>query len=103
MFEGGFLGLDNIGLFDRSAPLPTGGTLEQADGTSWMAMFCLDMLTIAVELALDNPVYEDGWTGIVTWLLISAALLDPRQVVEKGFDAAALTRLVDVRHAIPNP
>ena len=59
VFEGGFLGLDNIGLFDRSAPLPTGGTLEQADGTSWMAMFCLDMLTIAVELALDNPVYED--------------------------------------------
>src|SRR4029453_2439466 len=57
VFEGGFLGLDNIGVFDRSAPLPTGGTLEQADGTSWMAMFCLDMLTIAVELALDNPVY----------------------------------------------
>jgi hypothetical protein len=59
VFEGGFLGLDNIGLFDRSAPLPTGGTLEQADGTSWMAMFCLDMLTVAVELALHNPVYED--------------------------------------------
>ena len=59
VFEGGFLGLDNIGLFDRSAPLPTGGTLEQADGTSWMAMFCLDMLTIALELALDNPVYEE--------------------------------------------
>jgi hypothetical protein len=59
VFEGGFLGLDNIGVFDRSAPLPTGGTLEQADGTSWMAMFCLDMLTIAVELAQDNPVYED--------------------------------------------
>ena len=59
VFEGGFLGLDNIGVFDRSAPLPTGGTLEQADGTSWMAMFCLDMLTIALELALENPVYED--------------------------------------------
>jgi len=59
VFEGGFLGLDNIGVFDRSAPLPTGGTLEQADGTSWMAMFCLDMLTIALELALDNPVYEE--------------------------------------------
>jgi len=55
VFEGGFLGLDNIGVFDRSAPLPTGGTLEQADGTSWMAMFCLDMLTIALELALDTP------------------------------------------------
>jgi len=59
VFEGGFLGLDNIGVFDRSAPLPTGGTLEQADGTSWMAMFCLDMLTIALELSLENSVYED--------------------------------------------
>jgi hypothetical protein len=59
VFEGGFLGLDNIGVFDRSSPLPTGGTIEQADGTSWMAMFCLDMLQIAVELALDNHVYED--------------------------------------------
>ena len=58
VFEGGFLELDNIGVFDRSAPLPTGGMLEQADGTSWMAMFCLDMLTIAVELALENPIYE---------------------------------------------
>jgi hypothetical protein len=59
VFAGGFLGLDNIGVFDRSAPLPTGGTIEQADGTSWMATFSLDMLTIALELALDNPVYED--------------------------------------------
>jgi hypothetical protein len=59
VFAGGFLGLDNIGVFDRSAPLPTGGSIEQADGTSWMAMFCLDMLTIALELALENQVYED--------------------------------------------
>ncbi len=59
VFEGGFLGLDNIGVFDRSKPLPTGGKLEQADGTSWMAMYCLDMLAIALELALENPVYED--------------------------------------------
>ena len=59
VFEGGFLGLDNIGVFDRSAPLPTGGHLEQADGTSWMGMFCLNMLAISLELALDNPVYED--------------------------------------------
>ena len=59
VFEGGFLGLDNIGVFDRSRPLPTGGRLEQADGTSWMAMYCLDMLSIALELALENPVYED--------------------------------------------
>jgi hypothetical protein len=59
VFEGGFLGLDNIGVFDRSAPLPTGGHIEQADGTSWMGMYCLNMLTIALELAKENPVYED--------------------------------------------
>ena len=59
IFEGGFLGLDNIGVFDRSSPLPTGGRIEQADGTSWMAMYSLNMLTIALELALENPVYED--------------------------------------------
>ena len=59
VFEGGFLGLDNIGVFDRSATLPTGGTIEQADGTSWMAMFCLDMLTISLELAMDDPSYEE--------------------------------------------
>jgi hypothetical protein len=59
IFEGGFLGLDNIGIFDRSKPLPTGGYLEQSDGTSWMAMYCLNMLKIAIELAQYNPVYED--------------------------------------------
>ena len=59
VFQGGFLGLDNIGVFDRSAPLPTGGHLEQSDSTSWMGMFCLNMMTIALELALTNPVYED--------------------------------------------
>jgi hypothetical protein len=59
VFEGGFLGLDNIGVFDRGAPLPTGGRLEQADGTSWMGMYCLNMLAIAMELALSNPSYED--------------------------------------------
>ena len=59
VFQGGFLGLDNIGVFDRSAPLPTGGYLEQCDGTSWMGMYCLNMMTIALELALTNPVYED--------------------------------------------
>ncbi len=59
IFQGGFLGLDNIGVFDRNAPLPTGGHLDQADGTSWMGMYCLNMLTIALELAQHNPVYED--------------------------------------------
>ncbi len=59
VFQGGFLGLDNIGVFDRSAPLPGGGHLEQSDGTSWMAMYCLNMLAIALELSQDNPAYED--------------------------------------------
>jgi hypothetical protein len=58
-FEGGFLGLDNIGVFDRSAPLPTGGFLEQADGTAWMALFCQNLLEIAVELVAEDPTYED--------------------------------------------
>ncbi|HEY6904977.1 MAG TPA: hypothetical protein VI216_11765 [Candidatus Acidoferrales bacterium] len=59
VFQGGFLGLDNIGVFDRSAPLPTGGHIEQSDGTAWMAMYTLNMLAIALELASENPVYED--------------------------------------------
>jgi len=59
IFQGGFLGLDNIGVFDRSAPLPTGGQLEQSDGTSWMGMYCLNMLAIALELAKEDPAYED--------------------------------------------
>ena len=59
IFQGGFLGLDNIGVFDRSAPLPTGGHLEQSDGTSWMAMYTLNLLAIAFELAKDDPAYED--------------------------------------------
>ncbi|MBL8220324.1 MAG: glucosidase [Bryobacterales bacterium] len=59
IFEGGFLGLDNIGIFDRSRPVPGGGFLEQADGTAWMAMYCLNMLKIALELALVNRAYED--------------------------------------------
>ena len=59
VFEGGFLGLDNIGVFDRSQPLPTGGSLEQSDGTSWMAMYALNLLKIALELAQVNPAYED--------------------------------------------
>jgi len=59
VFQGGFLGLDNIGVFDRSAPLPGGGHLEQSDGTSWMAMYCLNMLSIALELAREEEEYED--------------------------------------------
>jgi hypothetical protein len=59
IFQGGFLGLDNIGVFDRSAPLPMGGVINQADATSWMAMYCLNLMRIALELALHNPVYQD--------------------------------------------
>src|SRR5215831_2127869 len=59
VFQGGFLGLDNIGVFDRSAPLPSGGHLEQSDGTSWMGMYCLNMLAIALELASEDSAYED--------------------------------------------
>jgi Mannosylglycerate hydrolase MGH1-like glycoside hydrolase domain len=59
LFAGGFLGLDNIGVFDRSQPLPAGGHLEQADGTAWMAFYCVSMLAIALELAREDPVYED--------------------------------------------
>ena len=59
VFQGGFLGLDNIGVFDRSKPLPTGGHIEQSDGTSWMGVFCLNMLTISLELAVRNSAYED--------------------------------------------
>ncbi len=59
VFQGGFLGLDNIGVFDRSARLPTGGHIEQSDGTSWMGMYCLNMMAMALELAAENPAYED--------------------------------------------
>jgi Mannosylglycerate hydrolase MGH1-like glycoside hydrolase domain len=59
VFQGGFLGLDNIGIFDRSAPLPTGGHINQADGTAWMAMYSLNLMRIALALAEDNHVYED--------------------------------------------
>jgi hypothetical protein len=59
IFQGGFLGLDNIGVFNRSDPLPTGGHIEQSDGTSWMAMYTLNLMAIAMELAMQDPAYED--------------------------------------------
>lgn len=74
-FEGGFLGLDNIGVFDRSAPLPTGGYLEQADGTAWMALFCQNMLEIAVQLALERPAYSEMCTKFIEHFLWIAAAL----------------------------
>jgi hypothetical protein len=76
VFEGGFLGLDNIGVFDRSAPLPTGGALEQADGTAWMAMFAQDMLEMALELAPDDPIYEDLALKFFEHFLWIAAAMD---------------------------
>ena len=75
-FEGGFLGLDNIGVFDRSAPLPTGGHLEQADGTAWMALYCQNMLQIASVLAMQRPTYVDMNVKFVEhYLWIANALL----------------------------
>src|SRR5579875_516212 len=59
IFEGGFLGLDNIGIFDRNVVLPSGWVLEQSDGSSWMAMFCLNMLKISLQLACHDSIYED--------------------------------------------
>ncbi|NEO38692.1 MAG: glucosidase [Moorea sp. SIOASIH] len=76
VFEGGFLGLDNIGVFDRSSDLPSGGYIEQSDGTSWMGMYCLNMLTIALELALENPVYEDMATKFFEHFLYIAAAMN---------------------------
>jgi hypothetical protein len=76
VFEGGFLGLDNIGVFDRSAPLPTGGYLEQADGTAWMALFTQNMLELAVELAVHDPVYEDMVFKFVEHFLYIAAAMN---------------------------
>ncbi len=75
IFEGGFLGLDNIGVFDRTAPLPTGGFIEQADGTSWMAMYCLNMLRIALELAKHNKVYADMATKFFEHFLYIAGAI----------------------------
>jgi hypothetical protein len=76
VFEGGFLGLDNIGVFDRSAPLPTGGYLEQADGTAWMSLFCQNMMELSVELAAHDPDFEDLTTKFVEHFLWIAAAIN---------------------------
>jgi hypothetical protein len=76
IFQGGFLGLDNIGVFDRSKPLPIGGFINQADGTSWMAMYSLNLMRIALELALHNPVYEDIATKFFEHFLQIAAAMN---------------------------
>ena len=76
IFQGGFLGLDNIGVFDRSAPLPNGGFINQADGTSWMAMYSLNLMRIALELARHNKVYEDIGTKFFEHFLGIAAAIN---------------------------
>ncbi|HEX9246666.1 MAG TPA: glucosidase, partial [bacterium] len=76
VFQGGFLGLDNVGVFDRSRPLPTGGHLDQADGTAWMGMFCINMLAIALELARVDRAYEDVATKFVEHFLYIAGALN---------------------------
>ena len=79
-FEGGFLGLDNIGIFDRSSPLPTGGYLEQADGTAWMALFCQNMLEIGAELAVANPAYINLTMKFLEhFLLIASGMIRPSE------------------------
>ena len=77
LFEGGFLGLDNIGVFDRSAKLPTGGSLEQADGTAWMAMFSQNMLELAIAVAEHDPAYEDLVLKFIEHFFWIAAAVDP--------------------------
>ncbi|MBV9248617.1 MAG: glucosidase [Acetobacteraceae bacterium] len=75
IFQGGFLGLDNIGIFDRSASLPTGGTINQSDGTAWMAMYTLNLMRMALELAVENHVYEDIATKFFEHFLYIAAAM----------------------------
>ena len=89
IFQGGFLGLDNIGVFDRSRPMPTGGTLDQADGTAWMAMYTLNMLRIALELAQQNPVFQDMATKFFEhFLFIAEAMAGLGQ--EPGLETGGL-------------
>jgi hypothetical protein len=82
IFQGGFLGLDNIGVFDRSSPLPTGGHINQADGTAWMAMYSLNLMRIALELARQNPVYQDIATKFFEHFLHIAAAMN--NIGDKG-------------------
>src|SRR5262249_24611194 len=76
VFQGGFLGLDNIGVFDRSSPLPTGGLLEQADGTAWMCLFSQNMLQIAIELSSVNPLYAEMALKFTAHFLWIASAMD---------------------------
>ena len=84
IFEGGFLGLDNIGVFDRSAPPPVAGRLEQADGTAWMAMYCLDLLEIALTLADHDDTYEDVATKFFEHFTLIAVAMNRSGTVGRG-------------------
>ena len=84
IFQGGFLGLDNIGIFDRSAPLPTGGYIEQSDGTSWMAMYSFNLMRISLELATYNPVYQDMATKFFEHFLYIAGAMDNMGTRKEG-------------------
>jgi hypothetical protein len=101
VFQGGFLGLDNIGVFDRSAALPTGGHIDQSDGTSWMAMYCLNMLTIALELAQTNPVYEDIATKFFEHYLYIADAMNKIGEIESSLWNESDGFYYDVLH-LPN-
>ena len=99
VFQGGFLGLDNIGVFDRSAPLPTGGFINQADGTGWMAMYCLNLMRIALELARRDHVYEDIATKFFEhFLYIAKAMTD---MAREGHRAVGRGGPVLLRRAVP--
>ncbi|HZP38066.1 MAG TPA: glucosidase [Methylomirabilota bacterium] len=84
VFQGGFLGLDNIGVFDRSASLPTGGYLDQSDGTAWMGLYCLNMLRIALELAEEDPAYEDVASKFFEHFVYIAHAMDHRGGEDDG-------------------
>ena len=95
LFQGGFLGLDNIGIFDRSAPLPDGMILNQSDGTAWMATYCLNMLAIALELAVDNSVYEDLATKFLEHFFYIAHAMNGRETMNQGDASGAKFDLWD--------
>jgi hypothetical protein len=82
IFQGGFLGLDNIGVIDRDQPLPDGGYIDQADGTSWMAMYCLNLMTIALKLAVNDPVYQDIATKFFEHFLQIAETIGGRITID---------------------
>jgi hypothetical protein len=86
IFQGGFLGLDNIGLFDRSATLPSGAHLDQSDGTAWMAVFCLNMLAIAIELTAADPAYEDVATKFLEHFFYIAHAMNNRTATRGEHD-----------------